>query len=239
MTVRIAMWSGPRNISTALMRAWENREDCVVVDEPLYAHYLHQTRLRHPGFDDVIASQSTDWRVVTEGLSADRPEAVWYQKHMTHHMLPEVGREWMADVVNVFLIRDPAEVVASYVQRRGEATLEDLGLPQQWELFEYVTEELGREPIVVESRDVLADPEGMLRRLCSAIGVPFSDRMLSWPAGPRTSDGVWAKHWYANVEASTGFQSPKRREVRLTKELQAIADQGRVFYDRLSRHGVT
>lgn len=236
MTV-IAMWSGPRNISTAMMRAWENRPDCAVVDEPLYAHYLQKTRAPHPGFDDIVASQPTDWRVVTEALrTPPAGVAVSYQKHMTHHMLPEVGRGWMAAVVNVFLIRNPAEVVASYVKRRGEATLEDLGIPQQAALFEYVTEALGQAPIVVDARDVLTNPGGTLGLLCEATGVAFDNRMLEWPAGRRDSDGVWAPHWYANVEASTGFGPPGPTPGELPGALQAVADAARPVYERLRAH---
>ena len=235
MTVRIAMWSGPRNISTAMMRAWENRRDCEVVDEPLYAHYLDQTKSPHPGFDDVLAAQSTDWRTVTEALRGEPPgrAPVWYQKHMTHHMLPDVGRRWLADVVNVFLIRDPVAVVASYVKRRGEATLEDIGFPQQAALFDYVTDELGCPPLVVDSADVLAAPEETLRRLCAAVGVPFTDRMLGWPAGRRDSDGVWAEHWYAAVEASTGFGPGSPAPESLPPALQAVADAARPHYEKL------
>ncbi len=237
MTVRIAMWSGPRNISTAMMRAFENREDSAVVDEPLYAHYLRVTGSPHPGAADVIASQPTDWRVVTERLRGPGPgPAVWYQKHMTHHMLPSVGRAWMADVVNVFLIRDPRAVVASYVRTRGEATLQDVGFPQQAALFEHVTGDLGRRPLVVDAADVLGDPEGTLRGLCAAVGIAFSDRMLSWPAGRRDSDGAWAPHWYANVEASTGFGRATPPPVSLPPELEAVAAAAEPLYRRLRGH---
>ena len=138
MTVRIAMWSGPRNISTAMMRSFENRPDCAVVDEPFYAAYLARTGLDHPMRDEVLASQSTDWRVVADGLTGDAPggRPVFYQKQMTHHMLPDFGLDWSGTCVNAFLIRDPAAVLASYVQKRAEVTLEDIGVARQRELFE-------------------------------------------------------------------------------------------------------
>ena len=186
---RIAMWSGPRTVSTALMRAWENRPDTVVADEPLYAFYLDRTGLDHPGRDEVIASQPTDWRVVLAGLtSAPLPAGavISYAKHMTHHLLPEVDRAALAPFRHAHLIRDPRELLASYARVRTEPTLADLGLAQQAEIFEAFGGP------VVDSRDLLADPEGILRALCQALAVPFDHRMLAWPPGPRDTDGVWA-----------------------------------------------
>ena len=196
------MWSGPRTVSTALMRAWENRPDTVVADEPLYAFYLDRTGLDHPGRDEVIASQPTDWRVVLARLtSAPLPAGavISYAKHMTHHLLPEVDRAALAPFRHAHLIRDPRELLASYARVRTEPTLADLGLAQQAEIFEAFGGP------VVDSRDLLTDPEGILRALCQALGVPFDDRMLAWPPGPRDTDGVWAPYWYASVQSSTGF----------------------------------
>ncbi len=209
-SVRIAMWSGPRNLSTALMRSFENRSDTVVVDEPLYAHYLTVTGIDHPGRADILAAQSPSWQVVTEELTGPVPggRRVWYQKHMTHHLVPEVGRGWLARVTNAFLIRDPAQVVASYAQVRGEPTLADLGFVQQQEIFERTADRLGAAPPVIDAADLLADPEGVLSQLCEQLGIDFEPAMLSWPAGPRSSDGVWAPYWYASVEASTGSRRP-------------------------------
>jgi Sulfotransferase domain len=196
------MWSGPRTVSTALMRAWENRPDTVVVDEPLYAFYLATTGLDHPGRDEVIASQSRDWRVVLNSLTADPlPPGVtiYYQKHMTHHLLPSVDRAALAGLRHAFLIRDPRSLLASYARVRSAPTLADLGLVQQASIFE----EFGGP--VLDSADLLAAPEAALRALCAALGVPFSAAMLSWPPGPRASDGVWAPYWYDSVRRSTGF----------------------------------
>jgi hypothetical protein len=199
---RIAMWSGPRTVSTALMRAWENRPDTVVADEPLYAFYLDRTALHHPGRDEVIASQPTDWRVVLDQLTrAPLPPGtgISYAKHMTHHLLPEVDRTAFAQFRHAHLIRDPSELLASYARVRAEPTLADLGLAQQAEIFEAFGGP------VVDSRDLLADPGGILRALCQALGVPFDEAMLAWPPGPRPSDGVWAPYWYDSVHRSTGF----------------------------------
>ena len=236
MTVRIAMWSGPRNISTALMRAFENRPDCAVVDEPFYAAYLAATGLDHPMREAVLASQPQDWRVVAKALVEAEPAPVFYQKQMTHHMLPGVGLDWMAACRNAFLIRDPAAVLASYVRSRAEVTLDDIGVMRQRELFEREAARLGRAPPVVESAEVLADPRATLTRLCAALGIPFREEMLSWPAGPRAGDGVWAPAWYAAVERSTGFAASERAAAApLTDALKRIADRARPHYEALAR----
>ena len=230
---RIAMWSGPRTVSTALMRSWENRPDTVVSDEPLYAFYLHRTALAHPASQAIIASQPTDWRVVlTQQTSAPLPPgiAVSYAKHMTHHLLPEVDRTAFAPFRHAYLIRDPRELLASYTRVRAEPTLDDLGLRQQAEIFETFGGP------VVDSRDLLADPPGVLAALCGALGVPFDPAMLAWPAGPRDSDGVWAPYWYDSVRSSTGFV-PKTPCVPpaapLPARLEPLAGQCQPYFDRL------
>src|SRR5579863_3085825 len=239
-TVRIAMWSGPRNISTAMMRAFEARGDCVVTDEPFYAAYLAKTGLDHPMRAQVLASQPTDWRAVASAMSATPPgdAPVWYQKHMTHHMLEEFGLEWSDGLVNAFLIRAPEPTLASYAQKRGGFTLAEIGLPAQVALFERAADRLGRAPPVVEGADVLERPEAMLRALCAALGIAFTPAMLRWPAGRRASDGVWAPAWYDAVEKSTGF-GPRRIETRfgeLAEPLKPIAEAARPLYDKLARH---
>lgn len=238
MTVRIAMWSGPRNISTAMMRSFENRPDCRVVDEPFYAAYLAETGLIHPMRDEVLAAQPQDWRAVVAGLEAmDAP--VVYEKHMTHHMLAGFGLDWIAGRRNAFLIRDPAEVLASYAAKRGEVTLDDIGVVRQGELFAREADRLGHAPPVVRGADVLADPPGVLRRLCAALGLPFQADMLRWPAGPRDSDGVWAPAWYDSVERSTGFEPPERRAYPpLPDDLRRIADAARPHYEALAAHAI-
>lgn len=236
MTVRIAMWSGPRNISTAMMRSFENRPDCRVVDEPFYAAYLAATRLEHPMREAVLASQPQDWRSVVRGLDGLGGPIV-YEKHMTHHMLPGFGTSWTEGRANAFLIRDPAEVLASYVVKRGEVTLDDIGAVRQRELFDREADRLGRAPPVVRGADVLADPEAMLRTLCAALGIHFETAMLSWPAGRRESDGVWAPAWYDAVERSCGFEAPAKAErPPLADDLRRIADAARPHYEALAAH---
>jgi len=210
MTVRIAMWSGPRNISTAMMRSFGNRADCDVVDEPFYAAYLHATGIDHPMRAEVMASQPTDPREVAASLIHESPcgKPVFYQKHMTHHMIAEFDLAWMTQCRNVFLIRDPARVVASYARKREQATLADLGFVRQAELFTREANRLGAPPPVIDADDVLAKPRATLCKLCEALGIAFSESMLAWPAGRRVSDGVWAAHWYEAVERSTCFEPP-------------------------------
>lgn len=240
--VRIAMWSGPRNISTAMMRAFENRSDAAVSDEPFYAAYLQDTGLDHPMRTEILGSQPRDWSQVVEAITGPVPggRAVWYQKHMTHHMRPGFGREWIDQMCNAFLIRPPEAVVASYVEKREDVTLADIGFPQQVELFDRVADRTGQAPPVVEASDVLADPEGTLRRLCSACRIEFDGAMLAWPPGRRASDGVWAPAWYDKVERSTGFGRAREtmRMEDLPPVLRKIAEAGRPLYERLAPHRI-
>jgi hypothetical protein len=226
------MWSGPRNISTAMMRSFGARRDCAVVDEPLYAHYLVATGLDHPARAEVIASQPTDWSSVVERLTRDEPAPVYYQKHMAHHLLPDIGRDWLSEVDNAFLIRDPAHVVASYAKVRGEPTLEDLGYVQQAEIFRSYGGP------VVDAAAVLRDPAGVLSRLCAALGITFDDAMLHWPPGRRDTDGVWAPHWYAAVESSTGFGPPSDAPATVPDRLRHLVDAAQPYYDELAAHAL-
>ena len=231
--VRLAMWSGPRNISTAMMRSWAARTDCVVVDEPLYAFYLTHVDVDHPGHDEIVRSQPTDWRTVVRALTtAELPggATVLYQKHMTHHVLPDIDRAILAPLRHAFLIRAPAEVLRSYSKVRGEPTLADLGLPQQVELFE----RFGGP--VVDARDVLGDPPTALSALCAALGVGFDPAMVSWPAGPQDTDGVWAKHWYGSVWSSTGFAPYVVNDEPLPVHLEPLLDRCLPYYDSLAAY---
>lgn len=234
---RLAMWSGPRNISTALMRSWGNRTDTTVCDEPFYAHYLAATHKPHPGSDEVIAAGETDWRRVVAALGGPVPggQAIYYQKHMTHHLLPEVGRDWLGRVTNAFLIRHPREVLISYAKVVAEPTFDDTGFPQQLDIFAWVNER-GATPPVIDAHDVLADPRRTLGLLCDALGVPFDDAMLHWPAGPRATDGVWAKYWYAEVERSTGFKTVEPRDEPLPERFRELFERCMDCYEQLYRH---
>ncbi len=229
------MWSGPRNISTAMMRAWGNRVDTVVVDEPFYAFYLNETQADHPGAEEVIASGETDWRKVVAQLTGPIPSSagIFYQKQMTHHLLPEVSRDWLTQVTNCFLIRDPAQVIVSYIKKNRDPTVEDLGFVQQAEIFDFVQRQTGCVPPVIDACEVLRDPAQMLRLLCNAIGVEFSDVMLSWAAGPRVTDGIWEKYWYAEVERSTSFTPYRERKTEVPKHLREVHNRCLDIYERL------
>ena len=236
--IRIAMWSGPRNISTAMMRAWGNRPDTAVVDEPFYAFYLKSTGADHPIADEVIAAGETDWRAVVQRLTGDAPggKPIFYQKQMTHHFLPQIDRAWLARVTNCFLIRDPREVIASYIKKNHEPSLEDVGFVQQAEIFDVVSAQMGSVPPVIDAKDVLENPRRVLMLLCEAVGVAFTDAMLSWPPGLRETDGVWAKHWYTEVATSTGFRAPASRREELPARVRDVYEQSLAVYERLRAH---
>jgi hypothetical protein len=233
--MRIVMWSGPRNLSTALMRSFGQRSDTAVVDEPFYAAFLAASGKPHPMRDDILASGMPDWRDVARACAAD-PVAppVRYEKHMTHHMLPGLGLDWMAGAKVAFLIRDPAEVAASYAVKRESCDLDDIGIVRQWTLFEYCAEHFGPPP-VINSADIRRSPEATLRALCTALDLPFQPAMLSWPPGPRPTDGVWARHWYAAVENSTGFAPPSDAPPpNLPPALQDVVEQASGYYRKMA-----
>jgi Sulfotransferase domain len=236
--IRIAMWSGPRNISTAMMRAWGNRRDTFVVDEPFYAYYLKATGKKHPGADEVIAAGETDWQKVVARLTGSVPsgKSIFFQKQMAHHLLPEVDREWLCAVTNCFLIRDPREVIASYVKKREDPALEDLGFVQQAEIFDFVREHTNAIPPIVDAKDVLENPERILHLLCQSVGVEFSESMLSWRPGLRDTNGIWAKHWYTEVAKTTSFQLYRASDYSVPERLRETYERCREYYDRLYEH---
>lgn len=235
---RIAMWSGPRNLSTAMMRAFSSRPDCAVSDEPFYAAYLAATGIIHPMNEAVLASQPQDPQRVAADMLGPVPggKPVWYQKHMAHHMIEGFPRDWMDGVTNVFLLRRPERVLASYAQKREDVTLRDIGFAEQADLFDRVADRLGHAPPVIEAEDVRRDPRGALTALCTAIGLNFTDAMLGWPKGQHPDDGVWAPHWYGAIFNTTGFAPPEETAPALPGHLQAIAEEARPFYERMAAH---
>ena len=236
--LRIAMWSGPRNVSTACMRAFDSRDDSVVCDEPLYAHYLLSKGREHPLAAEVMARHETDWRKVAAWLTGPLAdgERVFYQKHMAHHLLPEIERGWLEELVNCFLIREPRHMLRSLLEKLPSPELEDTGLPQQVELFEQERARTGRLPAVVDSKDLLLDPLGVLTRLCEQVGLDFQQAMLSWEPGPRDTDGCWAPYWYENALQSTGFAPYREREVSLPRELDGLLRACEELYAHLHMH---
>ena len=239
MTLRIAMWSGPRNLSTALMYAFAARGDCAATDEPLYAAYLAATGLDHPMRAEVLAAQPQDPAQVVLTGPAPGGQPVWYQKHMVHHILPSTPLGWMDHCRHAFLIRHPARVIASYVRKREAPTAEDLGFVQQAELFDRIAQRTGSAPPVIDSATIRAQPEPALRALCAALGLDFTPRMLSWPAGPKPFDGVWASHWYHAVHASTGFEAAEGPLPDLPPAYARLADAAMPAYQAVARHALT
>lgn len=236
--IRLAVWSGPRNISTTMMRSWGNRSDCFVSDEPLYAYYLHRSGKPHPGSAEVIAHGETDWRKAVRSLTGPIPEGktVWYQKQMSHHLLPEVDRTWLDDVTNAFLLRHPRDVLTSYLKIVPDPTFEDTGYPQQVEIFEWVRSRLGITPPVLDARDVLDDPRRQLGAMCDALGLDFQESMMAWAPGLRPTDGVWAKHWYSEVETSTTFRPYKPKPDQVPAEFQSLYERCLGCYEKLYAH---
>jgi hypothetical protein len=238
MTLRIAMWSGPRNISTAMMRSFSSRADCAVSDEPFYGCYLKASGADHPMREAVIASMDCDWQCVADVLSGPAPggKPIWYQKHMPHHMTGPIAPDDLQGVTHAFLIRDPARMAASYAAKRETVTPADLGAAAQRAFFEREADRIGKAPPVVDSADVLRDPAGTLAMLCTALGIAWDGAMLSWSAGRHPADGVWADHWYARVEASTGFGAAEPEPAPLADDLAKVADACRADYEALFAH---
>lgn len=227
------------------MRSWGARGDCFVSDEPLYAHYLsvidEQKRHEHPVYEDVMRSQATDWHEVADALTGPIPDgkSVWYQKHMAHHLTPGMDWGWIGSLKNCLLIRDPAAMITSFIKIIDNPTPHDLGLPQQVELFDWIRQETGTTPVVIDSRDVLRDPAGMLARLCEQVGVPIDEAMLSWEPGPREEDGVWAPHWYTSVYESTGFAPYAEKDEHVPERLLGVLEHCNTMYEQLAVHKVS
>jgi len=229
--MKIAMWSGPRNLSTAMMYSFAARSDCAVWDEPFYAAYLAKTGLNHPMHDEIMQTGEQDAAKVAARCGYENPngKAHFYQKHMTQHMIDGVDRSWMSQVKNVFLIRHPARVIASYAKKRQGPTLDDIGFWQQVELFAACDN-----PIVIDSHDIRENPKAMLRTLCHALDLSFDPAMLSWPAGGHADDGVWASHWYGAVHRSTGFAGAEGELPQLTGDYLDLSNQALPYYKRLA-----
>jgi len=241
VTLRIAMWSGPRNLSTAMMRSFGSRSDTLVSDEPFYGCFLKTAGADHPMREEVIAAMDCNWGSVMETLRGEPPDRspVWYQKHMWHHMTGPIGYDHFAGFTHAFLIREPERMIASYLRKRDSAEFDGFGLDRQAEFFEREADRLGHAPPVVDANDVLSSPEGVLSKLCTALGIAWDPAMLSWASGRRETDGPWAPHWYGVVEKSTGFEPPETQPVDLPPEARALADRCRPYYERLAAHRIS
>lgn len=227
----ICLWSGPRNVSTALMYSFAQRSDTAVVDEPLYGHYLRVSGSVHPGGDDVMSKMNCDGDAVMKRImTRQQPEPLLFIKHMAHH-LRDLDLSFMKDIRNVFLIRDPLEMLPSLTVQIPHAGLADTGLKRQWELFDDLANS-GRNPAVIDSRELLLNPRSVLAQLCAHLGIDFDEGMLSWPPGPLDEDGVWAEHWYHSVHKSTGFSEYVAKS-DFPDALLPMLEECRPWYDKL------
>jgi hypothetical protein len=239
MSTNIAMWSGPRNISTAMMYSFGNRPDCIAWDEPFYAFSLVHHGNDHPMRNEIIAANDSNWDSLVTKCTGPVSKPLFYQKHMTHHMLPGHDREWIKGLANAFLIRSPERVLASYTKKWSDVDLRAIGFVEQAEIFDMVANAKGEAPPVIDAEDVLTNPRKTLTALCARIGIPFDEAMLSWPNGPKPFDGVWAPHWYEAVWRSTGFAAPTKDPTPLPAPLVRIAELATPYYEKLKAFRLT
>ncbi len=232
----ICLWSSPRNISTALMYSFRQRQDTQVIDEPLYAHYLKKTGLQHPGYADILASQENDGNKVFASFFTDQFQVpVLFCKQMTHH-LDGIDMSLLLQSENILFIRNPIQIIASYTKVIPEVRMEDIGIKRQWELYQWLIQN-GSNPVVLDAVDLLENPAVQLQKICDAIKIPFYKSMLSWPLGPKPEDGVWAPYWYKNVHKSTGFEKKTNTaSISLEHKHDALAEESMHYYELLSKN---
>jgi len=240
MSNTIAMWSGPRNISTALMRSFENRSNCFVSDEPFYSYFLHKTGLQHPLRDEIIKSGLINYNEIIKYITGPIPSSkkIWYQKHMAHHILPESDMNWIKNMKNCLLIRHPSEVILSYSKKNKINSIEQLGYLQQIKIYKILFEEIGTPPIIIDAQDLLQEPKKMLINICGNLRIKFDEKMLSWPLGSRKTDGIWGKYWYKQVEASIGFKPYIKTDRIIPSKYQIIYDKCMRHYDFLYQNRI-
>ena len=236
----IAMWSGPRNLSTALMRSFENRLDCFVSDEPFYSYFLYKTKLKHPLSDKIVKSGLIDYDKIIKYITGPIPyeKHIWYQKHMAHHILEGENLNWIKNMKNCLLIRHPNDVILSYSKKNEINRIQQLGYLQQIEIYKMLTKETGISPIIIDAQDLLRKPKKMLIKICKNLEIKFDDKMLSWPSGTRDTDGIWGKHWYKQVEASTGFKPYIKTNKTIPFKYQILYDECIKYYDFLYQNRI-
>ena len=236
----IAMWSGPRNVSTALMRSFENRSDCFVSDEPFYSYFLYKTGLKHPLSDKIIKSGLIDYNKIIKYITGHTPfsKNIWYQKHMAHHILEGVNMDWIKNMANCLLIRHPSDVILSYSKKNEIDNIQQLGYLQQIKIYKMLTEETGVSPIIIDAQDLLKEPRKMLIEICKNLKIKFNDKMLSWPPGGRKTDGIWGKHWYKQVEVSKGFNPYLKTDRTIPLRYQNLNNECMKYYDFLHQNRI-
>jgi len=236
----IAMWSGPRNVSTALMRSFENRSDCFVSDEPLYSYFLHKTGHKHPLKDKIIKSGIVDYNEIVKYITGPIPSSkqIWYQKHMAHHILPKLDTDWIKNMKNCILVRHPSDVILSYLKKNEINSIQQLGYLQQINIYEILSKEIGTPPIIIDAQDLLQEPRKMLIKICEKLRIKFDEKMLSWPKGPRKTDGIWGQHWYKQVEFSTGFKPYVKTNRIIPYEYEVLHYECMKYYDFLYQNRI-
>jgi hypothetical protein len=232
--MRIACWSGPRNISTALMRSWSSRNDSFVSDEPFYAYYLKEQQLKHPMYKEIIEYYPNTYDDVVRSLTSEIPndKEHWYQKHMAHHLIDLNNISWIKNFENCILIRHPKDVINSYIKKNTLNHVDELGYPQQYKIMRYL-DSIGKKFIVIDSNTLLNDPAKILSRWCSSVDLEFDISMLNWNKGNHPQDGIWWKHWYDNVITTTHFQKFSANQSELDKKYQSIYDEALDYYNKL------
>ena len=240
MSIYISMWSGPRNLSTALMRSFENRLDCFVSDEPFYSSFLDKTGLKHPLRDEIIESGETNYNKIIQYITGPIPDSkkVWYQKHMAHHVLPELDMNWIKNMKNCLLIRHPSDVILSYSKKNEIKNIQQLGYLQQVDIYKMLYQETEFPPIVFDAQDLLEEPKKMLIKICENLKIKFDKRMLLWPSGSRKTDGIWGKHWYKQVEVSTGFKPYTETNRIIPSKYEVLHNECMEYYDFLYQNRV-
>ncbi len=234
---RINLWSSPRNISTAMMYAFAQRDDAIVFDEPLYAHYLLSTGIYHPGKDEILQAQDNDGEnIIRDIILADHHKPIAFFKQMTHH-LENISLDFLSQTKNVLFIRNPKQIIASYAQVIKDVTMQDVGIKKQWWLYNYLTEK-NLSCVVLDSNEILKSPQNVLQQFCDALQISFTEKMLHWPAGPKSYDGVWAKYWYDNVHRSTGFEKQKTSERDLPEYLEPLYEECKIYYQQLYPYSI-
>ena len=232
------MWSGPRNISTALMRSFENRKDTSVIDEPFYAYYLHKTKLKHPMYREIIDNYKTNTNEIIKDIKNMNESKITLIKHMTHHIDDKFNLDWLKNTKNFFLIRHPELVINSYIKKNQLNNINDLGFKEQLRIFKFVQKFSNNDPVVVNSSSLLKNPEYILKKLCKNIGIKFSSNMLSWPKGKRISDGIWSKVWYQNVINSSQFEKNNERKINLHNKYKKILDDCFNIYSKINKYSI-
>jgi len=230
----VSCWSGPRNISTALMRSWSSRKDTFVTDEPFYAYYLKETKLKHPYYKEIINKYSSNYDEVVKYLINRIPEnkKIWYQKHMAHHIFDFNNIEWVNNCENCILLRHPKEVISSYSKKNKLDSVEELGYPQQYEIIKYL-KKMNKSYVIIDSSELLKNPEKVLSQWCMKINIKFDKSMLRWEKGSHTSDGIWWKGWYDNVIKTTRFKQYEKKDINIENKYDSIYNESMKYYTYL------